>query len=224
MKTKYLKVLICVILKNSFFLILIFSILSCKKDKQNNANINLKLNSSKTEECEINKKITSVDSLNVFIKISFSKSVKNTELYPITKKGRLKWSFGKKIVCNYIEKENLTSSVVYYIGKDYYREISELHFKKGSSQKSFKKLEENLIKCSNRKNISNELYNEFFDFMKTGLVFLLDNKNETIIIIEYNIFINPKNHKEIIKFIELNKNNYDGILVSEGYPEIKVIK
>ncbi|WP_396188977.1 hypothetical protein [Flavobacterium sp.] len=224
MKTKYLKAPICVILKNSFFLILIFSILSCKKDKQNNANINLKLNSSKTEECEINKKITTNDSLNEFIKMSFSKSANNTELYPITKKGRLNWNFGKKIVCNFIEKENLTSSVVYYMGNDYYREISELHFKKGFSQKSFNKLKSELIRRSNKNKLNHEEEDEFFDFMKTGLVFLLDFKNDTIIIIEYNIFINPKNHKEIMKFIELNKNNYDGILVSEGYPKIKIIK
>lgn len=211
------------ILKSSFFLILVLSSLSCKKDKQDNTNNILKPNSYKTEECEINKKITSADSLNEFIKMSFTKCETDT-LYPITEKGRLRWSFGKKIVCEYIEKENLTSSVVYYMGNDYYREISELHFKKGSSQKSFNKLKTELIRRSNKNNFNHEEEDEFLGFMKTGLVFLFDKKNETIIIIEYNIFINPKNHKEIMKFIELNKNNYDGILVSEGYPEIKVIK
>jgi hypothetical protein len=223
MKAKYSKVPICVILKSSFFLILVLSSLSCKKDKQDNTNNILKPNSYKTEECEINKKITSADSLNEFIKMSFTKCETDT-LYPITEKGRLRWSFGKKIVCEYIEKENLTSSVVYYMGNDYYREISELHFKKGSSQKSFIKLKTELIRRSNKNNFNHEEEDEFLGFMKTGLVFLFDKKNETIIIIEYNIFINPKNHKEIMKFIELNKNNYDGILVSEGYPEIKVIK
>lgn len=223
MKTKFLKVQICVILKSSFFLILLFSILSCKKDKQNSRNINLKLNSSKTEECEINKKITEYDSLNKFIKVSFNKWSGKTELKSIAKDGRLSSSFGKKIVCNYIEKENLTSSVVYYMGNDYYREISELHFKKGSSQKSFNKLKTELIRRSNKNKLNHE-EDEFFGFMKTGLMFLLDFKNDTIIIIEYNIFINPKNHKEIMKFIDLNKNNFDEILVSEGYPKIKIIK
>lgn len=223
MKTKFLKVQICVILKSSFFLILLFSIFSCKKDKQNSRNINLKLNSSKTEECEINKKITEYDSLNKFIKVSFNKWSGKTELKSIAKDGRLSSSFGKKIVCNYIEKENLTSSVVYYMGNDYYREISELHFKKGSSQKSFNKLKTELIRRSNKNKLNHE-EDEFFGFMKTGLMFLLDFKNDTIIIIEYNIFINPKNHKEIMKFIDLNKNNFDEILVSEGYPKIKIIK
>ena len=223
MKTKFLKVQICVILKSSFFLILLFSIFSCKKDKQNSRNINLKLNSSKTEECEINKKITEYDSLNKFIKVSFNKWSGKTELKSIAKVGRLSSSFGKKIVCNYIEKENLTSSVVYYMGNDYYREISELHFKKGSSQKSFNKLKTELIRRSNKNKLNHE-EDEFFGFMKTGLMFLLDFKNDTIIIIEYNIFINPKNHKEIMKFIDLNKNNFDEILVSEGYPKIKIIK
>jgi hypothetical protein len=224
MKTKYLKVQICVILKSSFFLILIFSIFSCKKDKQNSTNINLKLNSSKTEECEINKKITEYDSLNKFIKVSFNKWSGKTERKSIAKNGRLSWSFGKKIVCNYIEKENLTSSVVYHMGNDYYREISELHFKKGSSQKSFNKLKTELIRRSNKNKLNHEEEDEFFGFMKNGLVFLLDFKNDTIIIIEYNIFINPKNYKSIMKFIELNKNNFDEILVSEGYPKIKIIK
>lgn len=224
MKTKFLKVQICVILKSSFFLILLFSIFSCKKDKQNSRNINLKLNSSKTEECEINKKITEYDSLNKFIKVSFNKWSGKTELKSIAKDGRLSSSFGKKIVCNYIEKENLTSSVVYYMGNDYYREISELHFKKGSSQKSFNKLKTELIRRSNKNKLNHEEEDEFFGFMKTGLMFLLDFKNDTIIIIEYNIFINPKNHKEIMKFIDLNKNNFDEILVSEGYPKIKIIK
>ena len=223
MKTKFLKVQICVILKSSFFLILVLSIFSCKKDKQNSRNINLKLNSSKTEECEINKKITEYDSLNKFIKVSFNKWSGKTELKSIAKDGRLSSSFGKKIVCNYIEKENLTSSVVYYMGNDYYREISELHFKKGSSQKSFNKLKTELIRRSNKNKLNHE-EDEFFGFMKTGLMFLLDFKNDTIIIIEYNIFINPKNHKEIMKFIDLNKNNFDEILVSEGYPKIKIIK
>ena len=224
MKTKFLKVQIYVILKSSFFLILLFSIFSCKKDKQNNTNINLKLNSFKTEECEINKKITEYDSLNKFIKVSFNKWSGKTERKSIAKDGILSTSFGKKIVCNYIEKENLTSSVVYYMGNDYYREISELHFKKDSSQKSFNKLKTELIRRSNKNKLNKEEEDEFFGFMKTGLMFLLDFKNDTIIIIEYNIFINPKNHKEIMKFIDLNKNNFDEILVSEGYPKIKIIK
>lgn len=224
MKTKFLKVQIYVILKSSFFLILLFSIFSCKKDKQNSTNINLKLNSFKTEECEINKKITEYDSLNKFIKVSFNKWSGKTERKSIAKDGRLSSSFGKKIVCNYIEKENLTSSVVYYMGNDYYREISELHFKKDSSQKSFNKLKTELIRRSNKNKLNQEEEDEFFGFMKTGLIFLLDFKNDTIIIIEYNIFINPKNHKEIMKFIDLNKNNFDEILVSEGYPKIKIIK
>jgi hypothetical protein len=223
MKTKYSTGQTCEIPKSKIIFILFILLFSCKYEKIKPLEKEIKT-SVKIIDCNITKEITDRELLNNSIAKSFKSKKDSIKLYSIFENGKLKHGFGKKIVCNYIEKENITSSVVYYMGNDYLREISELHFKKGSAQKSFNKLKSELILCSNQKNVTNELYNEFFDFMKTGLVFLLDKKNDTIIIIEYNIFINPKNHKEIMKFIELNKNNYDEILLSEGYPKIKIFK
>ncbi len=224
MKTKYLKEQICAIIKNSLLIFLLTIICSCKNEKLKTINNEVKIIPSKKPECKITENETKYDSLNKLIKINFTRKADKIELHPIIKKGRLTWNFGKRILCNYIEKENLTSTVVYYVGNEYYREINELHFNKGSANKSFLKLKNNLIKCSNKNNLSHEEEDEFFGFMKTGVVFLLDLKSDTIIIIEYNIFTNPKNHLEITEFIASNKNNFDGILVSEGYPEIKIIK
>lgn len=220
---KFIKVLTYEIPKSKIIFVLFILLFSCKNEKIKPIEKVIKT-SVKIIDCNVTKEITDKELLNNTIAKSFKSKKDSIKLYSIFENGKLKHGFGKRIVCDYIEKEKLSSSVVYYVEANYYREINELHFKRGCAEKSFYMLKDNLIKCSNKKNISNELYNEFFDFMKTGLVFLLDKKNETIIIIEYNIFINPKNHKEIMKFIEFNKNNYDGILVSEGYPKIKMIK
>lgn len=213
----------CEIPKSKIIFVLFILLFSCKNEKIKPIEKEIKT-SVKIIDCNVTKEITDKELLNNTIAKSFKSKKDSIKLYSIFENGKLKHGFGKRIVCDYIVKDKLSSSVVYSVGDEYYRGISELHFKKGSAQKSFNIVKNKLLLCSNQKNVTNELYNEFFDFMKTGLVFLLDKKNETIIIIEYNIFINPKNHKEIMKFIELNKNNFEEILVSEGYPKIKIIK
>jgi len=214
-------------LKNSLLILFSVILVSCKNENSNIIETSYKdvlISKINRQECVISKRIKEVENFNEAIRRTYFYKQDSIKFYSLFDRGILNKSFGKRILCDYIEKDNLYSSVVYYVGEKYYRQINELHFNNGFAERSFCKLKDNLTKCSTDKNITQQLYNEFFDFMKTGLVFLLDEENETIIIIEYDIFKNPDNHKEILQFIELNKNSFDGIIVTEGYPKIKILK
>lgn len=195
---------------------------SCKNEKAKSNIAEKKATVIKQPDCEITSPITNTELTNNSIRIFFNKERKNEDLKSI-KAGRLFQSFGKKLFCNEIEVNNLSSST-YYKTTDLDNEIYEFHFKKGQSQISFNNIKNELIRSADRQNTSNDEFNEFFDFMKRGLAFLLDIKNDAVIIIEYNLFISPKSHEKMRLFLDKYKNSFNGILFSEGNTKIKIIK
>lgn len=71
---------------------------------------------------------------------------------------------------------------------------------------------------------SNESYLKYADFLKRGLLFLLDEKFNKIIIIVFDPFINVGSYINIKKFALNNRERYNAIYISTGHGTFEKLK